>query len=278
MQLRALEREAKTQRDLLESYLAKYREASARDNINAAPPEARIISRAVPGHQAGLSEENADRADRGFRRLRVVGGVHRHRRAAGAGPGTGAYGYRLRSGRLCRAGLYAAGDAGNAPHGAAAMPLWCRRYAARAAESFAARHPALRRCRRARSSRSRAACARRAMPAAASPSSARCAMSARPTPRSRSRARWPRTANVVLVDLAFGAPNLSVISTDPNAPGIAELMRGQASFGDIITRDQYSQRASGGDRQCRPRRPGARRVADAGDGRSRRWCAATITS
>ena len=44
--LRALEREAKTQRDLLESYLAKYREASARDNINAAPPEARIISRA----------------------------------------------------------------------------------------------------------------------------------------------------------------------------------------------------------------------------------------
>ena len=36
------------QRDLLESYLAKYREATARDNINAAPPEARIISRASP--------------------------------------------------------------------------------------------------------------------------------------------------------------------------------------------------------------------------------------
>ena len=48
VQLRALQREAKTQRDLLESYLAKYREASARDNINAAPPEARIISRATP--------------------------------------------------------------------------------------------------------------------------------------------------------------------------------------------------------------------------------------
>ena len=46
--MRALEREAKTQRDLLESYLSKYREASARDNINAAPPEARIISRATP--------------------------------------------------------------------------------------------------------------------------------------------------------------------------------------------------------------------------------------
>ena len=48
VQLRALEREAKTERDLLESYLAKYREATARENINAAPPEARIISRASP--------------------------------------------------------------------------------------------------------------------------------------------------------------------------------------------------------------------------------------
>src|SRR5215813_2414979 len=47
VQLRALEREAKAQRDLLESYLAKYREASARDSIGAAAPDARIISSAV---------------------------------------------------------------------------------------------------------------------------------------------------------------------------------------------------------------------------------------
>ena len=46
VQLRALEREAKSQRDLLESYLAKYREATARDSIASAPPDARIISRA----------------------------------------------------------------------------------------------------------------------------------------------------------------------------------------------------------------------------------------
>jgi MinD-like ATPase involved in chromosome partitioning or flagellar assembly len=31
-----------------------------------------------------------------------------------------------------------------------------------------------------------------------------------------------------------------VISTEPDAPGVAELVRGAASFGDIITRDQYS--------------------------------------
>ncbi|MPZ40344.1 MAG: lipopolysaccharide biosynthesis protein [Rhizobiales bacterium] len=47
VKLRALEREAKSQRDLLESYLAKYREATARDSIGASSPEARIISRGI---------------------------------------------------------------------------------------------------------------------------------------------------------------------------------------------------------------------------------------
>src|ERR1700742_3054736 len=47
VQLRALEREAKAQRDLLESYLAKYREANPRENIDTAPGEGRIISRAI---------------------------------------------------------------------------------------------------------------------------------------------------------------------------------------------------------------------------------------
>src|SRR5204863_7083881 len=47
IELRALEREAKAQRDLLESYLAKYREATARDSLGAVPSDARIISRAA---------------------------------------------------------------------------------------------------------------------------------------------------------------------------------------------------------------------------------------
>ncbi|MGD9925424.1 MAG: GumC family protein, partial [Pseudorhodoplanes sp.] len=47
VQLRALEREAKSQRDLLESYLGRYREAAARENIDAAPAEVRVISRAT---------------------------------------------------------------------------------------------------------------------------------------------------------------------------------------------------------------------------------------
>ena len=46
IKLRALEREAKAQRDLLESYLARYRDASARHDMGAVPAQAAIISRA----------------------------------------------------------------------------------------------------------------------------------------------------------------------------------------------------------------------------------------
>ncbi len=47
VQLRALEREAQSQRALLESYLVRYREAASRDEGKYAPAKARLISRAV---------------------------------------------------------------------------------------------------------------------------------------------------------------------------------------------------------------------------------------
>ena len=43
-----------------------------------------------------------------------------------------------------------------------------------------------------------------------------------------------------MVDLALNSPNISIFSHDPNAPGIAELARGEATFGEIITRDRFS--------------------------------------
>jgi MinD-like ATPase involved in chromosome partitioning or flagellar assembly len=49
-----------------------------------------------------------------------------------------------------------------------------------------------------------------------------------------------RRGRVVLVDLAFGSSNVHVISDEPNAPGIADLVQGVASFGDIITKDRGS--------------------------------------
>jgi MinD-like ATPase involved in chromosome partitioning or flagellar assembly len=54
------------------------------------------------------------------------------------------------------------------------------------------------------------------------------------------RALSAKGGRVVLADLALNAPNLSVMSVDPQAPGFAELVRGTASFGDIITRDKFS--------------------------------------
>ena len=46
IKLRALEREAKANRDLLKSYLARYRDASARHDMGSVPAQAAIVSRA----------------------------------------------------------------------------------------------------------------------------------------------------------------------------------------------------------------------------------------
>ena len=50
--LRALEREATAQRQLLETYLARYREAASRADPNAAPADARVISSAFEPSEA----------------------------------------------------------------------------------------------------------------------------------------------------------------------------------------------------------------------------------
>jgi capsule polysaccharide export protein KpsE/RkpR len=57
IELRALEREAAAQRDLLESFLARYREALARTDIEYLPADARIISRAVPPREASYPKK-----------------------------------------------------------------------------------------------------------------------------------------------------------------------------------------------------------------------------
>lgn len=51
VELRALEREAAAQRDLLEAYLARYREASSRREGNYLPADARVFSRAIAPSQ-----------------------------------------------------------------------------------------------------------------------------------------------------------------------------------------------------------------------------------
>jgi uncharacterized protein involved in exopolysaccharide biosynthesis len=52
VELRSLEREAAAQRDLLETYLGRYREAASRTQPKALPADARVISRAVPASES----------------------------------------------------------------------------------------------------------------------------------------------------------------------------------------------------------------------------------
>jgi polysaccharide biosynthesis transport protein len=49
-----------------------------------------------------------------------------------------------------------------------------------------------------------------------------------------------RGARVVVVDLSGSSPAMSAVSVDPVAPGLAELMLGEASFSQVITRDRLS--------------------------------------
>ena len=247
VELRALEREAKTQRDLLESYLAKYREASARDSISAAPPEARIISRASPAIKPSYPQKLPTVLIAAFAGFMLSAGFT-VTGALLASPAT-AYDY-----------AYVAAPLPTMP----AMPPMPRVAAPPLAPAPAA-HPVMAPL-AASSVDQIAARLRQAGDAGRRVIVVGTTRNVGTTFAAITLARTlAKASNVVLVDLAFGAPNLSVISTDPNAPGIAELVRGTASFGDIITRDQYSQRASDRDRQCRRRWRSPCRLADVGN-------------
>jgi uncharacterized protein involved in exopolysaccharide biosynthesis/Mrp family chromosome partitioning ATPase len=222
VQLRALEREAKTQRDLLESYLSKYREASARDNINAAPPEARIISRATPAIKPAYPNKMPTILIAAFAAFALSAGFT-VTGALLAPDAACAYAPTIYNApAFAPQPMPVMPRVASPPLMPAAMPVAAAPLAAGNVEQIAR---ALR----------QSGDAGRRVTVIGSERNVGTTFAAITLARVLAK-----EANVVLVDLAFGAPNLSVISTDPNAPGIAELVRGTASFGDIITRDQYS--------------------------------------
>ncbi len=220
VQLRALEREAKTERDLLESYLAKYREATARDNINAAPPEARIISRASPSIKPAYPKKLPTVLVAAFAAFALSAGFIVTSALLSSAPSS--YGYAYGAASLAAPAMQRMASPPLTPaapfsSGMATVPL-----------------PVSTMEQVAQSLRHAGEAGRRVGVVGAT-------RNVGTTFAAISLARMlAADANVVLVDLAFGAPNLSIISTDPEAPGIAELVRGAVSFGDIITCDRYS--------------------------------------
>ncbi|HEY6257083.1 MAG TPA: exopolysaccharide transport family protein [Xanthobacteraceae bacterium] len=215
VQLRALERDAKSQRDLLESYLAKYREATARDSIDAASPDARIISTATVSNTPSWPKTlpTVLVATLGMLALTVGFALTSELLAAMPAPGA-AFAPRASApaptddgGRGARADSEAAGEIG--------VPL----------ESIEALGQEIA---NAGKSGSRVAIVGAARNVGTTVTAITLARS------------LARTGSVVLVDLALAGRNLSVIASDPLAPGMAELIAGTASYGDIITRDRHS--------------------------------------
>ncbi|MGE5536926.1 MAG: GumC family protein [Acidobacteriota bacterium] len=211
LQLRALERDAKTDRELLESYLAKYREAAARETINTAPPEARIISRASPAIKPDFPKKVPMVLIAAFA-------------AFGLSTGFVVIGAML-------------GPAGTGPYVPAEVPVTPANVAppAHPARLKAVVPSPVRTVEQAVQKLRQSSEVGRRIAVAGTGRNVGTTYTAIALARILAR-----NSGVVLIDLAFDAPNLSVLSSNPRAPGMAELLRGTASFSDVITRDQLS--------------------------------------
>ncbi len=253
IQLRALERDAKSQRDLLESYLAKYREASARDTINSAPPDARVISRATVSNVPAYPKKLPTVLIAALASLVLSSGMvlTRELLASPAGRATG----RAAAGTL-RAKAAAPVRAAAAPAAAAVTES-----PAAAGATAAAAPLGWRRVRRGSFADRIAAVIRRPQLAGIPISALEefadnlrresedgtqiAVLGVAPGMDTTGTAiKFARAladeARVVLVGLGAGDAAIRAMSGDPSAAGLAELAQGTASFGDIITKDESS--------------------------------------
>lgn len=242
VQLRALEREAKAQRDLLESYLAKYREASARESIDAMPSDARIISRAIVSNIAAFPKKLPIVLIASLATLMVSSGLI-------AGGALLKISAPRRAMRIAEPRVEA--PAPVAVPVVAAPPIVPR--AAPAAPQPAPRiepetvappppawHPELAAPVteiEAVASELRAAGDRaRKITVLGVGQNESVTLTALTLSRLLSR-----SARVVMVELSISSPTVGAISHDPMGPGLSDLMLGSASFGQIISRDRLSQ-------------------------------------
>ena len=244
VQLRALERDAKSQRDLLESYLAKYREATARDSIGAVSPDARIISTAAVSNTPAWPRKLPIILVTALAAFALSSGFVLASELLGAMPARPA----VNPGRMARVVRPVNPvDHVETPLPDVALPLQAQEPSsppqpqAEVETNTPAGLPIVNEPVEvdaidaiARELNAAGESARRIAVVGASRN---VGATMAPISLARSLAKHGR---VVLIDLALGAPNLSVIASDPTAPGIAELVRGSASFGQIITRDRHS--------------------------------------
>ena len=230
VEARSLDREAKAQRDLLESYLAKYREATTRENIEAAPTDGRIISRANVSNTPAYPKKLPIVLLATLATLMLSTGL-------------------IVTGELLRTTI---------PRAAAALSLATPQIVSSATTNAPLAEPVIAPVERRPAQESfvaplvpeiesesldvdelanrlLAADSSRKVTILGTAPSAGVTLTALAIARSISR-----TAKVVLVDLTAASPTISANSVDPNAPGLTELVTGEASFTQAITKDQLS--------------------------------------
>ena len=247
VQLRALEREAKAQRDLLESYLARYREASARENIEAAPADGRIISRATVSNTPAYPKKLPIVLIATLATLLLTSGAiatgELLRMTAPRRPG--AVAPEVTREIAPEIVMEAPPEPVRAPALAPELPVADAVGADRASEPvFDAPQ--------ADGSRMDAAAGigeiERMADVLVDAGAAARKVTVLGTASSESITRTALTlarlmaqqAKVVVVDLVASSPMMAAASADPVAPGLAELMQGEASFAQIITKDRLS--------------------------------------
>ena len=263
VQLRALEREAKAQRDLLESYLAKFRETTSRDSLGAVPSDARIISKAAVSNTPYFPKKLPIVLIATLATLFISAGF-------------------ITTGELLGGNVYRGTpvaepvameprfDATPATVAAPADPIEPAAPAPKKSwlPSFSRgkTRPPKKRSSKKRAAEPAAEADEPAPVVSAAParseglSVADLAQGVRDagdvgkrvavvgaaagigtTMTAVALARdLARDKRVVLVDLALDRPKLASIIPDPRMPGIADLVRGTASFGQIIARDRHS--------------------------------------
>jgi polysaccharide biosynthesis transport protein len=227
VQLRALEREAKAQRDLLEAYLAKYREATTRENIDAAPAEARIISRAIVSNTPAYPKKLPIVLIATLATLLLSTGLIV----------TGEL-LSMTAPRAVAAITAAAQPAMPVAHEPKVVP---EPVPVADPEPVLPQAPPIQAPPELDEIEELAVTLREAGAAAHKVTVLGTAPGESVTLTALTLARLlSRIARVVLVDLAASSPTMAAVSVDPNAPGLAELMQGEASFSQVITRDRRS--------------------------------------
>jgi uncharacterized protein involved in exopolysaccharide biosynthesis/Mrp family chromosome partitioning ATPase len=231
VELRALEREARAQRDLLESFLARFREASARNDRQSLAATARIVSRAMVSNEPSYPLKGPILAIVAIATLIVGAGVISSMEIMRAMRGEWPSARFVPQPQVVDA---------NSKSDAAATPALAKQPAARAvsapagtdAQSFPEPVRAL---------------ARLLIERAAAEGSVRLLVT---TPQRQTRdnftavnlARLLTAMNIptVLIDANLRTPHIADQLGISEVPGLSELLSGTSSFADVIRRDPGS--------------------------------------